>query len=64
MSFVIQQFLRIISGVHNIKDMKTETFDLKKTRLTCARLVFLPASDLLVNCFVIYEGVVPVHYWF
>jgi hypothetical protein len=61
MSSVIQQFLRIISGVHNIQDMKIETFDLKKTRLNCACLVFLPASDLFVNCFVMYAGVVPVH---
>jgi hypothetical protein len=38
--------------------MKSETFDLKKTRLTSACLVFLFASDLLVNCFVMYAGVV------
>jgi hypothetical protein len=60
MSSVTQQFLTMISGVHNIQDMKVETFALKKTRLTCACLVFLPASDLLVNCFVMCVGAVPV----
>jgi len=34
--------------------MKRETFDLKKTRLTCACLVFLSIGDLLVNCFVMF----------
>jgi hypothetical protein len=60
MSSVIQQFLRIISGVHNTHDIKIETFNLKKTRLTCACLVFLSVGDLLVNCFVMYAGVVSV----
>jgi len=60
MSSVIQQFLRIISGDHNIQDMKIETFDLKKTRLTCACLVFLSVGDLLVNCFVMCVGAVLV----
>ena len=30
---------------------KSETFDLKKTRLTSACLVFSSVGDLLVNCF-------------
>jgi hypothetical protein len=40
--------------------MKSETFDLKKTRLTSACLVFLSIGDLLVNCFVMCVGAVPV----
>ena len=44
--------------VHDIQDMKSETFDLKKTRLTCVCLVFLSVGDLLVNCFVMSVGAV------
>ena len=40
--------------------MKSETFAVKKTRLTCACLVFLSAGDLLVNCFVMCVGAVLV----
>ena len=40
--------------------MKRETFDLKKTRLTCVCLVFLSVGDLLVNCFVMCVGAVLV----
>jgi len=32
--------------VRDIQDMKSETFDLKKTGLTCACLVFLSVGDL------------------
>jgi hypothetical protein len=39
--------------------MKSETFDLKKTRVTCACLV-LSVGDLLVNCFIMCVGAVPV----
>jgi len=40
--------------------MKSETFDLKKTRLTCVCLVFLSVGDLLVNCIVMGVGAVLV----
>jgi len=40
--------------------MKSETFDLKKTGLTCACLVFLSVGVLLVNCFVMCVGAVLV----
>jgi len=46
--------------VHDIQDMKSETFDLKKAILTCACLVFLSVDDLLVNCFVMCVGAVLV----
>ena len=35
--------------VHDIQNMKSETFDLKKTRLTCVCSVFLSVGDLLVQ---------------
>ena len=41
--------------------MKSETFDLKKTRFTCVCLVSLSVGDLLVNCFVMCVGAVLVH---
>jgi len=46
--------------VDDIQDMKRETFDLKKTRLTCVCSVFLSVGDLLVNCFLMCVGAVLV----
>ena len=40
--------------------MKSEAFDLKKTRLTCVCLVFLSVGDMLVDFFVMCVGAVLV----
>jgi hypothetical protein len=46
MSFVIQQFLRIISGVHNIQDMEIETFCSEEDQNSKHAQV----SRVLMNC--------------